>query len=122
MHPIFTVAVSICAILSMISLCVAAEADNHSLLGFLCWTGSPYLGHCALAFARRLHRSAIFVATLISGFLASVIYWQEIWPMVAAKRRGVEVMNCGPPLVEFGCPLLQWIFVMFLFVITRRGR
>ncbi len=31
-------------------------------------------------------------------------------------------MNCGGPLVEFGVPSLQWLFVGILALMTRQRR
>lgn len=120
MHPVFTVIVSIGAVVSTVVLGIAAGTDERSFPFFVCWTGAPYLGYCGLAFARRAHRSAVFVATLLSGGLATSLYWSDIWPQVAAEARGEEVMNCAGPLMELGFPIVQWFLVVVLSVATMR--
>lgn len=121
MHPLFTVIVSIGAVLSTVVLGIAAKTDERSFIFFVCWTGAPYLTYCGLAFARRAHRSAVFGATVVSGGLATLLYWSDIWPFVAAVSRGEEVMNCAGPLIEFGFPILQWFFAVALWMATRRA-
>jgi hypothetical protein len=120
MHPIYTVIVSIAAVLSTIVLCIGARVDEHSLPFFIGWTGAPYLGFCGLALARRAHGSGIFVATLLSGGLATLLYWSDIWPLAAAETRGEEILNCAGPLVELGFPVVQWFLVAVLFLATLR--
>ena len=121
MYPVYTVIVSIVAVLSMVVLCNAAGLDENTSRFFLFWTGAPYLGFCGLAFVRAAHRPGIFIGTLLCGGLASLLYWSDIWPLVAAKARGEEVMNCAGPLLEFGVPIVQWLLVVVLFVATRRS-
>lgn len=119
MNPVFTVLVSVGAILFMAGLGILGGTDSPSLLFFVCWTGAPYLGYCALALARRAPRTAIFVNTLISAGLASIAYLSDSWPFILARARGEEMMNCAGPLIEFGVPLLQWVHVLFLFVLIK---
>jgi hypothetical protein len=120
MYPIYTVIVSIGAVLSTVVLCMVAGIDERSFVFFVCWTGAPYLGYCGLAFARRAHHFAVFVATILSGGFATLLYWSDIWPQVVAESRGEEVMNCAGPLIELGFPVVQWVLVVALFVATMR--
>ena len=119
MRLVCIVIVSLAAVLATVTLEMAAEVDERSLRFFVCWTGAPYLGYCVLAATRRNDRIAILVGTVISAGAATALYWLDIWPQVAAKARGEEVMNCAGPLVELGFPILQWLSVGVLWGATK---
>ncbi len=119
MHLVCTIIVSIVAVLSTVTLEIAAGADERSLRFFAFWTGAPYLGYCGLAAARPRRNVAILITTAISAAVATAVYWSDIWPLVAAQARGEEVMNCAGPLVELGFPIVQWLSVVVLWVAIR---
>jgi hypothetical protein len=84
------------------------------------WTGAPYPGYCWLAFERVRSRRAhlVFAGTAVSAALATVMYLADLMPFVKAQSTGEEVMNCAGPLIEFGLPILQWLFLGFLCVVS----
>ena len=123
LYPVLSIIASVGAVLAMRSLCIAAELDEHTTPAFLFWTGVPYLGYSLLALSRRDRPGAsgvVFATTMISAGAATALYWSDLSPSIGARARGEEVMNCGGPLVEFGFPLLQWISVVILAVVTSK--
>lgn len=120
MDAALTVCVSLGAILTTYALCVGAGTDEHSTRFFLFWTGAPYLGYCGLAFARRRTGGAapVFVTTALSAGLASLLYVADLVPYIQARSKGEDEMNCAGPLLQLGFPILQWVLVGLLWLVT----
>jgi hypothetical protein len=121
MHPIFTVLVSIGAVLSTAAMGIAASVNEDDFWFLIFWTGAPYLGHCGLATSRRAHGTTVFAWTIISGGLATLFYWANFRPMIDVRQQGGMPMNCAGPLIEAGVPLIQWFLVMVLFLAIPGG-
>jgi hypothetical protein len=121
MYTALTACASLGAILTMFALCVAGGTDERSTQFFVCWTGTPYLGYCGLAFARRRRSGAsrlVFVGSALSAGLAVLLYTADLLPYIEARSKGEVVMNCAGPLIELGFPVVQWVFVGLLWLVT----
>lgn len=116
MSPYPTVLVSVIAVLIVAGLGVRLGTDANSLAFFVCWMGAPYLCLCGLALSRRKDGFFVFLNTLLSGGVATGIYLSDAMPYFEARAAGGEVMNCGPPIIQLGIPLLQWLHVLLVFL------
>jgi hypothetical protein len=118
MYTALSVCASLIAIITMLSLCVAAGFDAQTINFFVCWTSAPYIGHCILAYwrHRRSGSGLVFAGTVLSAGSAVVVYANDILPFVRARYTSDIVMNCGGPLIEFGFPILQWLGVGLLWL------
>lgn len=124
MEPAFTILASLACVVTTIGLCVAAGVDGPSTRAMAWWSGLPYLGFCTLAFVHRGSREAarrVLVATAVVGGLATFLYARDLWPFIEAGPDRDQIMDCGGPLVEFGVPVVQWLFIG-VFALSLRSR
>jgi len=110
--------------ISVIAVIVSAWLFHEVNPGFeiICfWTGLPYLAHCALSIGVSGYQAAsraVVIGTVVSTCAADYMYFRDVWPFIDARSSGTHLMNCAGPLVELGVPILQWIFVGFLWSIA----
>ena len=126
MKTVLSVVTSLSCALATVHLYGLSGMDSHSLMFLGGWAVAPYPAHCVLAFAARRRPEAsvaILVGTIASGGVAILLFLNDLQPWIDARSRGVEPpMNCGGPLVEFGLPVVQWIFLGVLGWVAMTSR